>query len=110
MNAIRPIVGQWYRGGTNELFEVVAIDDQDQTIEIQYFDGTVAEFELEDWEAQRTNGEIEDAEAPEDWTGSVDVDVEDEDDGSGHESQRDEGPRSADGLEGLDLFDAADSS
>ena len=28
MNVIRPIVGQWYRGGTNELFEVVAIDDQ----------------------------------------------------------------------------------
>ena len=47
MNAIRPIVGQWYRGGTNELFEVVAIDDQDQTIEIQYFDGTVAEMELD---------------------------------------------------------------
>jgi len=35
MNVIRPIVGEWYRGGTNELFEVVAIDDQDQTIEIQ---------------------------------------------------------------------------
>ena len=24
MNVIKPIVGQWYRGGTNELFEVVA--------------------------------------------------------------------------------------
>ena len=30
MNVIRPIVGEWYRGGTNELFEVVAIDDQDR--------------------------------------------------------------------------------
>jgi hypothetical protein len=47
MNVIRPIVGQWYRGGTNELFEVVAIDDQDQTIEIQYFDGTVTEVDFD---------------------------------------------------------------
>ena len=52
MNAIRPIVGQWYRGGTNELFEVVAIDDQDQTIEIQYFDGTVTEMEFDSWNEQ----------------------------------------------------------
>ena len=29
MNALKPIVGQWYRGSTNELFEVVAIDDAD---------------------------------------------------------------------------------
>ncbi len=52
MNAIRPVVGQWYRGGTNELFEVVAIDDQDQTIEIQYFDGTVTEVDFDSWNEQ----------------------------------------------------------
>ena len=44
MSAMKPIVGQWYRGVTNELFEVVAIDDQDQTNEIQNFDGTVTEM------------------------------------------------------------------
>ena len=47
MNVVKPIVGQWYRGGTNELFEVVAIDDEDETIEIQYFDGTVTEIEFD---------------------------------------------------------------
>ena len=52
MNVIRPVVGQWYRGGTNELFEVVAIDDQDQTIEIQYFDGTVTEVDFDSWNEQ----------------------------------------------------------
>ena len=52
MNVIRPIVGEWYRGGTNELFEVVAIDDQDETIEIQYFDGTVAEMDFDSWNEQ----------------------------------------------------------
>jgi hypothetical protein len=72
MNAIKPIVGQWYRGGTNELFEVVAIDDQDQTIEIQYFDGTVAEVDFDAWNEQLLD-------APEDWSGAVDMEAEDMD-------------------------------
>ncbi len=52
MNVVKPIVGQWYRGATNELFEVVAIDDQDETIEVQYFDGTVTEMEFDSWNEQ----------------------------------------------------------
>lgn len=77
MNVIRPIVGQWYRGVTNELFEVVAIDDQDQTIEIQYFDGTVAEMDFESWNEQLMDEQIDAADAPEDWSGAVDVEAED---------------------------------
>jgi uncharacterized protein DUF6763 len=77
MNSIRPIVGQWYRGGTNELFEVVAIDDQDQTIEIQYFDGTVTEMEFDSWNEQLLDELIDAADAPEDWSGAVDVEAED---------------------------------
>ena len=77
MHSIRPIVGQWYRGGTNELFEVVAIDDQDQTIEIQYFDGTVAEMEFDSWNEQLLDDMIDAAAAPEDWSGAVDVEAED---------------------------------
>jgi hypothetical protein len=77
MNAIRPIVGQWYRGVTNELFEVVAIDDQDQTIEIQYFDGTVTEMEFDSWNEQLLDELIDSADAPEDWSGAVDVEAED---------------------------------
>jgi hypothetical protein len=77
MNLIKPIVGQWYRGGTNELFEVVAIDDQDQTIEIQYFDGTVAEMEFDSWNENLLDEMIDMANAPEDWSGAVDVEIED---------------------------------
>ena len=77
MNVIRPIVGEWYRGGTNELFEVVAIDDQDQTIEIQYFDGTVAEMDFDSWNEQLLDELIDAADAPEDWSGAVDVEAED---------------------------------
>jgi len=51
----------------------VAIDRDDATVEVQHFDGTLEEFELESWAEQ----EFEEAQAPEDWTGSVDVDAED---------------------------------
>jgi hypothetical protein len=68
-----PIIGEWYQGPGGELFEVVAIDHEDDTIEVQYFDGTLEEFDNETWAAQ---GAIE-AEAPEDWTGSLDIEPED---------------------------------
>ncbi len=77
MNSVRPIVGQWYRGATNELFEVVAIDEQDQTIEIQFFDGTVTEVEFDAWNEQLLDDLIDTADAPEDWSGAVDVEAED---------------------------------
>ncbi len=77
MNVIKPVVGEWYRGGTNELFEVVAIDDQDETIEIQYFDGSVTEMDFDAWYDQIREDVLEAADAPEDWSGAVDVEVED---------------------------------
>ena len=36
-----PVVGQWYARPGGDSFEVVAIDRDDGTIEIQYFDGTI---------------------------------------------------------------------
>ena len=77
MNLIKPVVGQWYRGGTDELFEVVAIDDQDETIEIQYFDGSVTEVDFEAWNDQLRDELLEAADAPEDWSGAIDVESED---------------------------------
>jgi len=68
-----PVIGEWFRRAGGDSFEVVAIDRDDHTIEIQYFDGTVEEMELEDWR----ESEIETCEAPEDWTGSLDVEPED---------------------------------
>lgn len=68
-----PVVGQWYARPGGDSFEVVAIDRDDGTIEIQYFDGTIEEIDFDGWREE----EIEAAEAPEDWTGSVDVDPED---------------------------------
>jgi hypothetical protein len=99
-----PGIGDWYRLNSGSLFEVVAFDDDDGTIEIQYFDGTVEEMDVEDWEAQWEDGALETAEAPEDWSGSVDVDAEDS--GRGTEAGGDERNLQASGsVEGVDLSD-----
>jgi hypothetical protein len=106
MSAQQPEIGAWYRLRGGESFEVVAIDEDDGTIELQSFDGTVEEMDIEDWTTQRANGEIENAEAPEDWSGSVDVDS--EDDSPAPNSGLEGDSQMAGGLEGLDMFDAPD--
>ena len=103
---MKPTIGHWYRITGGDSFEVVAIDDDDGTIELQYFDGTVEEMDIEDWQAEKEAGTLEEVEAPEDWTGSVDVDPE-EDDARGALSYGEDDDRSqrASKLEGLDLFE-----
>src|ERR1700743_800837 len=73
MTTPHPSIGDWYRLHGGDSFEIVAVDDDDGTIDIQYFDGTLEEMDLEDWEAQWADGSLEAAEAPEDWSGSVDI-------------------------------------
>lgn len=68
-----PIIGEWYQKTNGSLFEIVAIDDEDGTIEIQYFDGTIAEVDLEAWH----QAQYQSAEAPEDYSGSLDIEPED---------------------------------
>ena len=55
------------------LFEVVAIDERHRTVELQHFDATIESLEFEVWRET----DIEPAQAPEDWSGSVDIDPED---------------------------------
>src|SRR2546423_13661162 len=69
----QPAIGDWYRSSGGALFEVVALDDDDGTIEIQYFDGTVEEMDIEDWETQWEDGALEAAGPPADWSGPGDV-------------------------------------
>jgi hypothetical protein len=100
------MIGDWYslRGG--ELFEVVAVDEPEGTVEVQYFDGTVEELELDDWHAQCSTGEIQEAEPPEDWTGSVDIDRDADDSrGQGQGNLDDDRRMNALGPDGLDLFE-----
>lgn len=100
----QPAIGDWYRLSGGALFEVVALDDDDGTIEIQYFDGTVEEMDIEDWDTQWEDGALEAAEAPEDWSGSVDVESTD-DEGRNSESLGEERDIRASALDGIDLFE-----
>lgn len=68
-----PVVGRWFRRANGNMFEVVAVDEEDGTIEIQHFDATIEEVDLESW-AELLTVEVR---APEDWSGSVDMDPDD---------------------------------
>jgi hypothetical protein len=68
-----PVIGDWYRNITGEIYEVVAIDDDDGTVEIQYFDGSIEELDLDTW----FETVAEPAEPPEDWSGPLDIERED---------------------------------
>jgi hypothetical protein len=68
-----PVIGKWFRRRNGNVFEVVAVDEDDGTIEIQHFDATIEEVDLESW-AELFTVEIS---APEDWSGSVDMDPDD---------------------------------
>jgi len=68
-----PVIGQWFRHPDGTLFEVVAIDEDGATVELQQFDGTIDEVDLEAWPQLM----LVEVCAPEDWSGSVDMDPED---------------------------------
>lgn len=72
---IEPIVGEWYEqpsGG--QVFQVVAVNEDAETVEVQLFDGDIAEFSFEDWYELDLVATVE----PEDFSGPYDnMDAED---------------------------------
>ena len=44
-----PVIGQWFSRPDGTLFEVVAVDEAGATVEIQQFDGTIDEIDIERW-------------------------------------------------------------
>lgn len=73
MNVRYPLIGHWFRRPNGALLEVVAVDEDQNTVEVQYFDGTIDEIDFDTWQEQFL---IEVA-APDDWLGSVDMDPDD---------------------------------
>lgn len=45
----KPMVEAWYKTENGEVFEVLTADE-DETVGIQYLDGSVEELDLEDWD------------------------------------------------------------
>ena len=68
-----PAIGDWYQAPGGVRFEVIAVDDDEGTIDIQHFDGTVEELDFDAWE----DSEYFLTDAPEDYSGSLDIERED---------------------------------
>lgn len=68
-NTIEPRIRSWYqRSGEKEVFQVVAVDDDEALIELQHYDGDVEELTLDEWREM----DIEVADPPEDFAGALD--------------------------------------
>jgi DnaK suppressor protein len=68
-NDIDPAIGRWYqRVRDGRLFQVVAVDDDEELVEWQDFDGGIGEVSLDEFHSW----DIEVTAAPEDWTGPLD--------------------------------------
>ena len=72
-NTYQPRLCDWYKSITSDRFEIVALDDDAATMEVQYFDGAVEEIDFDTWKDM----EIVPIEPPEDWSGSMDLQKED---------------------------------
>ena len=81
---LRPEVGRWYsHRDKGQMFQVVAVDEDEGVVEIQDVDGDVDEIELESWPTLL----LERAEPPEDATGpSDDIDADESGDSADLES------------------------
>ena len=70
VNEADPITDNWYQHlDKGQRFLVVAVDDENGLIEIQYFDGDLDEIELPQWYQM----ELEPIEEPENWSGALDI-------------------------------------
>ena len=64
-----PVETQWYRHRDKGFqFQVISVDKDDATVDIQHFDGDLEELELADWYTLN----VEPIAPPEDWTGPMD--------------------------------------
>ncbi len=92
-----PAIGDWYQAPGGTSFEVVAVDDDDGTIDIQHFDGTIEELDFDAWEESA----FVPTDPPEDYSGSLDIERDD------YHMDNDK-PSARDWSDPLDFLDKAD--
>lgn len=74
MPSVTPQVGSWYKELQQGLiFEVVAMDDKDATVEAQLLDGELCEYDMDSWDELV----LENIEEPEDWRNPFELDTDD---------------------------------
>ena len=69
-NELDPRIDQWYAHlDKGQSFFITAINAEQNTVEVQHFDGDIEEISLDEWR----NLKIELSEEPENWTGALDI-------------------------------------
>jgi hypothetical protein len=69
MSVTSPQLDNWYQDpSTGKTFRVVAVDRAADSIEVQYFNGDLSEYDFPSW----SESEFRTIAAPEDWTGPYD--------------------------------------
>ena len=69
MSSSRIRIGEWFKTVDGDSLEIVAHDPEEGVVEVQFYDGTVEEYDMEDWEEL----EAKPIAPPEDWSGSYDL-------------------------------------
>ena len=78
-----PTAGQWYENiEENESFRVLSVDEDAETVEIEYLDGDIEEIDLDAW----AELDLDKIDEPEGWAGGDD----DEDDDDEDEDEEDD--------------------
>lgn len=62
-------IGSWFKTNNGDKFEVVAHDLDEGVVGVQFYDGTVEEYDLDDLEEL----EVKPIAPPEDWSGPYDL-------------------------------------
>ncbi len=74
-NELDPRIDQWYAHfDKGQLFYVTAIDEQQNAVEVQHFDGDLEELSLDEWRDLHIELSVE----PENWAGALDIAEEDD--------------------------------
>jgi hypothetical protein len=69
-NELDPRINQWYaHRDKGQRFFVLAVDEDESTVDIQHFDGDIEELSLNEWR----NLPIDLSEEPENWSGALDI-------------------------------------
>ncbi|MBE0436158.1 MAG: hypothetical protein IBX56_10175 [Methylomicrobium sp.] len=69
-----PVIDRWYKDVENNLtFKIIAIDESDDSIEVQYLNGEIGEYDNDSW----YNSTFDYIEEPEDWSAPFELDDED---------------------------------
>jgi hypothetical protein len=71
MQPLSAQIGAWYKDlQSGSVFEVVAVDDAAQTIEVQLLEGELCEYDRDSWRQML----LQEVEEPEDWRHAFDQD------------------------------------